>query len=226
MREYESPSSCYTYDHCPQKYKFRYIDKLPDPSGPAAQLGIAFEDIVYPLWNERAYKEQEDMKMDGMLRCLFSDIKVQKLANHKSTQNKIDVPCGDSRLVGYLDMLHEDNSITDLKTSKNPWDTKKLSETQQHIAYPYGAMKMGLIPNVFPVIFRYLIVTTDSAAKIQIIELKITEEDFKEYERSFYERIKKIQLDIFPTKRNYECNWCPYKRLCPAWTVKPALFII
>lgn len=215
MRDYESPSSCYTYDHCPQKYKFRYIDKLPDPSGPAAELGKKFEDIVYPRWNTGRSHIHEEPKIEAMLKVLFAGS--IHLTNYASTQNKIDVVCGASRLLGYLDILHTDNSITDLKTSKRLWDTKKLGETQQHIAYPYGAMKMGLIPNIFPVVFRYLIVTTDAVPKVQIIELNITEEDFKSYEDIFIERVRKIQLDIFPPKKTYECNWCPYKNLCPAW---------
>lgn len=216
MREYESPSSCYTYDHCPKKYKFRYIDRLPDPSGAAAELGKRFEEIVYLRWNTGRARGHEDRKMERMLQVLFNDPSVKSLPDYASIQNKIDVVCGDSRLLGYLDILHTDNSITDLKTSKRLWNTKKISETEQHIAYPYGAMKMGLIPEAFPCIFRYLIVTTDENPKVQIIELKITKEDFQQYERRFTERISKIKLDVFPALRTYECNWCPYRGICPA----------
>lgn len=126
---------------------------------------------------------------------------------------------GDSRrLLGYMDMRHVDNSITDIKTSSKKWDEKKLSETEQHVAYPYGAVKMGLIQPVFPIVFRYVITTTTENPTVQVIELSITELDFLAYEKRFSERIKRIELDIFPTKRSYECNWCPYKAICPAWT--------
>lgn len=226
MREYESPSSCYTYDHCPQKYKFRYIDKLPDPAGAAAELGKRFEDLVYPRWNFDRQWQHEDPRMSGMLEALFGDDRVKKLPAHRTIQQKIDVPCGKIRLLGYMDMLHTDNSITDIKTSKSLWTNQKLSETQQHIAYPYGAMKAGFIPNTFPVLFRYLIVTTGLMAKVQIIEVLITEEDFVRYERGFIERANRISLEVFPPKKTYECNWCPYKRICPAWQTQGALFAV
>ncbi len=216
MREFESPSSCYTYDHCPQKYKFRYIDKLPDTVGKAAEFGIMFENIVYERWNNGRSCTHENKKIESMLKVLFTN----DIVNYKSTQNKIDVECGNSRLVGYLDMLHEDNSISDIKTSKKLWDNKKISETQQHIAYPFGAMKMGLIPNIFPVTFRYIIVTTHVKPRLQIIELKITKSDFNKYEKSFYERINKIKLEVFPPLKTNECYWCPYRNICPAWNYK------
>lgn len=217
MRYAESPSSCYTYDHCPRKYKFRYIEKLPDPTGPAAELGKSFEDAVYPSWNDWSIPSHKDPHVEKMLYALFTSTEVLSLPAAAGFQEKIDVACGSSRLLGYMDMRHVDNSITDIKTSKKQWDEKKLLGTEQHIAYPYGAVKMGLIQPVFPIVFRYVITTTGSDPVVQVIELKITETDFTEYEKRFSQRIKKIQLDIFPTKRSYECSWCPYKKICPAW---------
>lgn len=217
MRYAESPSSCYTYDHCPRKYKFRYIEKLPDPSGPAAELGKTFEDAVYTAWNNRSIPNHEDPKIEKMLYSLFTSIDVLSLPAAAGFQEKIDVVCGGGRLLGYMDMRHIDNSITDIKTSKKQWDEKKLSETEQHIAYPYGAVRMGLLQPIFPIVFRYVITTTTENPSVQVLELSITESDFLAYEKRFSERIKKIELEIFPTKRSYECNWCPYKKICPAW---------
>jgi putative RecB family exonuclease len=34
-----SPSSASTFDQCPRRWKFKYVDKLPDPSGRAALVG-------------------------------------------------------------------------------------------------------------------------------------------------------------------------------------------
>jgi len=217
MRKYESPSSCYMYDHCPRKYKFRYVEKIPEASNIYADFGIRFEDIVYPRWNTGRSPEHDDPKICNMLTKMFDDENVKKMPEALLIQQKIDVQCGGSRFLGYTDIIHTDGSITDLKTSKRKWGKDKLGGTQQHVAYSFGCVKSGFIENIFPVIFRYLIITTVPPHNIQIIEMKITEKDIRDFEKSFSERIKNIESNIFPCKKTYECNWCSYKNICPSW---------
>lgn len=217
MRAYESPTSCYMYDHCPKKYDFRYNQHLPDKEGPAARLGIAFEEIVYRYWNKIPLFHAEETLLEKMTAVLFSHKDILALPKMRSIQNKIDVPVGSSRLVAYLDILHEDDSITDIKTSKRKWSPSRLSETSQHFAYPYGAMKMGLIPEKYPAIFRYVIVTTTPPIAVQIITVEVSNMDLEGYEQYFMHRLQKIQNNEFPTRKSHECSWCPYKDICPAW---------
>lgn len=221
LRYSESPSSCAMHDQCAQKYKYKYIEKLPDPVGPAAEFGKAFEEVVFPRWNDRGDTIHPDEKISRMLRALFNSQEIAGLSNAKAFQVKIDVPCGQTRLFGYLDMHLEDDSIIDLKTSGKPWDDAKFNASEQHIAYPFGMIRMGMIPKKFPIIFKYVIVTTTVNPQVQILTAKISEEALVKYERKFNDRLEKIKLEtelnMFPTNRGSHCHYCPYRNLCPAW---------
>lgn len=41
-----SPSSASTFEQCPLRWRFRYIDRLPDPPGPDAVVGT-FAHLVF-----------------------------------------------------------------------------------------------------------------------------------------------------------------------------------
>lgn len=225
LRYSESPSSCALHDQCAQKYKFKYIEKLPDPVGPAAEFGKKFEDVVYPRWNDQRRESRwsypQDPKIERMLHALFRHEEVMQMPSARAFQVKIDVPCGQTRLYGFLDLHLMDDSIVDLKTSGKPWDDAKFNASEQHIAYPFGMVRAGMIPRKFPIIFKYLIVTTTANPQVQIITVKISEDALIKYERKFDERIEKIklesELDMFPTNRGTHCHYCPYRNLCPAW---------
>jgi hypothetical protein len=225
------------HDECAQKYKFKYIDKLPDPVGAPAEFGKIFEEIVYQRWNngrdwhcadaqprvDELYKNEKKSppNIEAMMKALFTHQAIIDFPKAKAFQVKIDVPCGQTRLFGFLDIHQEDNVIIDVKTAGKPWDDKKIAGTEQHIAYPFGMLRAGRIPPVFPIIFKFVIVTTSVNPQVQIITFKLSEDALKKYERKFDERLTKIKLEMelgmFPANRGVHCNWCPYKNMCPAW---------
>jgi putative RecB family exonuclease len=45
-----SPSSASTYDQCPQRWAYRYIERLPDPPGPAALAGTFAHSVLERLF--------------------------------------------------------------------------------------------------------------------------------------------------------------------------------
>tara|TARA_Y100000741_G_scaffold267651_1_gene207975 strand:- start:2804 stop:3706 length:903 start_codon:yes stop_codon:yes gene_type:complete len=48
-----SPSSASTFSQCPQRWKFRYIDRLPDPPGRSALLGTFAHAVLEHLFQEQ-----------------------------------------------------------------------------------------------------------------------------------------------------------------------------
>lgn len=46
---YLSPSSASTFDGCPRRWKHKYIDRLPDPSGQAAVVGSFVHEVLEHL---------------------------------------------------------------------------------------------------------------------------------------------------------------------------------
>ncbi len=60
---YVSPSSLATFKSCSLKWKFKYIDRLPDPSGPAALVGSFVHLILEELCKLPAHlRSQEQAK--------------------------------------------------------------------------------------------------------------------------------------------------------------------
>lgn len=225
MRSYQSASSCNIYDLCPQKYKFKYVDKLPDPSGPAAELGTRIHNAIYATWAERK-AEHSDLFIKIALTALYTHREVQalpaaRIIDGKASEHKIDVPCGKTQLNGYIDMMLEDGSLVDFKTSKSLFSSEKIQEQRQHLFYVYGALKMGwLPPNQFPYLFRYVVVTTAKSPTVQVIKFNVSQSALEEFERDFNLRTYKIQLshdlNMFPHNPGSHCYMCPYKNICPA----------
>lgn len=44
-----SPSSASAFDHCPRRWKFKYIDRLPEPPGQAAVVGTFAHEVLEHL---------------------------------------------------------------------------------------------------------------------------------------------------------------------------------
>jgi putative RecB family exonuclease len=54
MPSYLSPSSASMYQQCPRRWRFRYVDRLPDPPGEAALTGTFAHRVLELLFQEPA----------------------------------------------------------------------------------------------------------------------------------------------------------------------------
>ncbi|MEE2768390.1 MAG: PD-(D/E)XK nuclease family protein, partial [Actinomycetota bacterium] len=57
------------YDQCPRRWKHKYIDKLPDPPGPAAVLGTFAHAVL-----EKLYQESPEERTVERTRTLAGDV--------------------------------------------------------------------------------------------------------------------------------------------------------
>ncbi|MFW2383398.1 MAG: RecB family exonuclease [Acidimicrobiales bacterium] len=57
LPEYLSPSSASSFDGCPRRWKFKYVDRLPEPSGEAALVG-SFAHLVLEHLCQRQASER------------------------------------------------------------------------------------------------------------------------------------------------------------------------
>lgn len=225
MKRYsESVSSITTYFKCPKKYDFKYIQKLPDPSGPAAELGTAFHKAAYMTWDRQAWDcgKVNGQYVEDMLRAMYMHPEVAalphpKLVEGENCEFKLEADLGgENRMLGYVDvLLDEVEYAIDFKTSSRPWDEKKILENFQHLSYPLG---LRLIGRSKVKKFLYIVVTTKGRPQCQVITLDVSDEVCEAYRRRHFDAVKRISLDLFmPTPTRQECGWCPYKKLCPAW---------
>lgn len=220
MRYYESPSSCSTYDSCALKYKFKYIDQLPDPSGPAAALGTEFHEAVYLSFATKSM-QHDNPTIKAMLAAFYANNEITSLGSIAAIEKRVEVQCGKGNIKGFIDLIFEDGSIADIKTSSSLFTPEKIKAQKQHLFYVYSALKLGILKaDSFPYIFRYLVVTTKKSPLTQVVTFKVSKEALQEFETDFNIRLNKIALNvetkIFPHTRGPHCYYCSFKSICPA----------
>jgi len=72
-----SPSSASSFDGCPRRWKFKYIDRLPEPSGQAAVVGTFAHSVLEHLCGLRA--EQRTIEQaKALARQLWPDLEVDE----------------------------------------------------------------------------------------------------------------------------------------------------
>lgn len=67
-----SPSSSGMYQQCPRKWRFRYVDRLPDPPGQAALIGT-FAHLVLEHLLQRPAGQRTREAAKGLARSLWSE---------------------------------------------------------------------------------------------------------------------------------------------------------
>ena len=219
-RRAESPSSIAIYCECPRRYAFKYVEKLPDPMGPAAALGQAFHSMAYETWHLQDIGNCEDPLVCKMLRAMYDhhDVKAlphSQLEEGKTCEYQLKADLGNQTLFGYVDLLLDDvQYAVDFKTSGRPWTKEKVEEQQQHLAYTLGLREIGRSEVKR---FLYIVVTTNKNPQCQVITLDVTPEAVQGYHDKFLGAVDMIELDLFPATPCNACRWCPWKNLCPAY---------
>ncbi len=218
MKRYcESPSSLTLYLTCPQRYAFKYRDKLPDPMGPAAALGTAFHNAAYRTWQRREAADETDPQIRAMLQAMYQHPDIQQLPTTFSfpPEQKVKYEYGNGTLFGVIDMGLTDGSVNDFKTSGKKWTEQKVRENFQHLSYTWLARMTKLSPAT---VFRYIVVTTTPNPFVQVITIHVTQEYIDAYIKQAQEITGYIDLDLFYPTPGRHCNYCPYKNVCPAFT--------
>lgn len=219
-RKFESPSSLTLYLTCPQKYAFKYRDKLPDPAGAAAILGTDFHNAAYRTWESRDASGEEHPQIRKMLEAMYAHHEIEKLPRTFSfePEQKVSHSYGDQELFGVIDMGLTDDSVNDFKTSSKKWTEQKVRENFQHIAYTWLARMTKLSTAKT---FRYIVVTTTPNPFVQVITVNVSDEYIESYLEQARATTGLIDLDMFYPIAGRHCYYCPYKNICPAFNPIP-----
>lgn len=225
-RKFESPSSIQMYRRCPQQYAFKYRDNLPWPPSDAMELGSVFGEAVYATWHLgeairipcQGISAEDEAKIPYMLKALYNHPKIKelpkmKLIHGKTCEKKVICSVGGKSSVGYIDIVIPDVAPIDIKTSARKWDAGRVKESIQHLDYTYALRKEGMHFDKF----IYIVVTTGKNPFVQFIEVDITDEALQKFEDEFVDTVEQIELDLFMPTPDSHCNWCPYRKVCPAY---------
>lgn len=229
-----SESKYQTFKQCQLKYRYRYVERLPEPeeaNTEALQFGSyihkvledgvdakSCEDLVKIAEQVRpSYKVSE--KYEGKdLTCFQNFFEFNaKLGESLATELVFEVPLkGDITLNGIIDRVIKGDKggylIIDYKTSKREKTKTELFQDSQLKGYVYAICNMyGVKPqdvvaaHYYPLTGNFVHLTY-SPAQISAHVNKVVDEVWK---------IRKKKKEDFVSMRNDFCNWCAYKGACP-----------
>lgn len=127
---------------------------------------------------------------------------------------------GEFKIRGFIDRLAYnlktgEYEIHDYKTSNTMPKEEKIENDRQLALYSIAIKEMFGRDKKIKLIWHYLFFN-------QKIESRRTQEQLDQLKKETLELIKAIEsTKEFKPNKSYLCNWCPYKPICPAWTLDP-----
>jgi len=242
-----SASSISTYEQCPLRFRFSRIDRIPEPTTEAMILGTFVHEIledlykldpenrVVPearriareLWENKFIEETANVKIKSVndfrwnawwcVENVFS-MEDPTTVKIRGIEDKFSALIDDVPLVGFIDRWteEEDGSIT-----VTDYKSGKVSKPQ------YEGDKVFQIVLYAEMLERLNNIKVDNA---EIMYVKFKER--KKYAptperrdmvlkiiRQTWDGVTKgCESGVFQTKTGPLCNWCAYKKICPAWS--------
>jgi len=254
--EIYSYSKLSTFEQCPLKYKFRYIDKIIIPEKTIESLlgkiihkalewlylevknGVipSLDDVL--LFYTKKWQEEDfsnGVIMNGNLTLSdYYNRGIQLLTNyyfkHKpfddntlDVEKEIIVSLDEFKnylIRGFIDRLAYnlktcEYEIHDYKTSNFLPSREKISNDKQLALYSFAIKKMFGENKGVLLVWHYL-------AHNLKISLKKTNDEIYKLKEETIDLIKKIKStkNFSPCVSRF-CNWCEYKKICPAFGGKP-----
>lgn len=215
-----SPSRLATYEECPRKAKYKYIDKLPDGgNSPAMSRGIAIHEsadnfirgqvktLAPALQNVR--KLITELRNEYKIRLVRTELDIAVDRNWNS--------CGWMDPQVYLRVkadvirLTEDKStccVIDWKTGKfKPVDSALGAKYDDALnLYACAALSLGFARQA-----SALLVFTDENKTVARPRGTVSLSVLGREQRRWSQRVKPMLNDtLFPTRPGSQCRWCAY----------------
>jgi putative RecB family exonuclease len=208
-----SASSAKAYILCPRQWQYRYIDRLPDPPGPAMEHGTMVHQAIERYWRGGYDKPEPGLhryvstyrKMPGAVtpeRVGQVELKLQ------AALPGVDVP-----ILGYLDLVTTDGVIVDLKTAGRHWPSERALTELQPALYTWLATQCGYEIERFE--FHILVGDgSDRQVLAQCLPVVLDEEEVERHLESVRSAWRGIVAGVFPPRRTVLCGWCGFREVC------------
>lgn len=124
------------------------------------------------------------------------------------TEEQLDLP-----LEGVIDLIEEDDTVVELKTSSRSIDPQTLSQHLQLTAYSYAYLYIyKKKPNL-----RLDNLIKSKTARIETFQVKRDKEDYVRLFHIAKEVLKGIKFGYFCPNHSWMCNDCEYFEDCQKW---------
>jgi putative RecB family exonuclease len=226
-----------TFKQCKLKYRYRYVDRLPDydiSNTDALHFGSyihqIFEDGYQASDLSGLVKLAEENKEkysfaksydDKVLPCLKNFLRFNSsLPEDGIPEQHFDIEVAEGiTMNGYIDRIIKGQEggylVIDYKTSKRQKSKIDLYQDPQLKGYVYAVHKLYDVP-IKNITAAHYYPLTDT-----IVNVQYTTQQIHAHVRSVVDDVWKIRkakkADLHPM-RNQFCNWCSYKSLCPEFT--------
>ena len=230
-----SPSKVKVYDECKLKYKFKYIDYLPETqtNTDALQFGSyihkIFEEGVHStstdeLWeiaeilrNHYKFDSGREKKIKACIDNFFKFNQSLSSNTHVSTEQVFAVDLGKEGYAvnGIIDRVVKSKDggylVIDYKTSKRPSNKRDLFTDPQMLMYTFAISRLYKTPIGNITVAHYY------PHLDKLVNIKFSEAHVLMYIRKLTQKIweirKKKKVEFFPQVNQF-CNWCGYKSMC------------
>jgi putative RecB family exonuclease len=233
-----SESKFQTFKQCQLKYRYRYVERLPEPKETNTEA-LHFGSYVHKILEEGVNATTQDElvriaeevkgsynvseKYNGKdLKCIENFLKFNsKLGESVATELVFEVPVKDDiTLNGVIDRIIKGDDggymVIDYKTSKREKSKVELYQDSQLKGYVYAISKLYNVPFSQIVAAHYYPLTNNfvhiqySAPQINAHLRNIVDEVWK---------IRKKKKEELRPSRNEFCNWCAWKKKhCPEYS--------
>ena len=230
-----SPSKIKVYDECKLKYKFKYVDYLPEKSTntDALQFGSyihkIFEDGVASTSTEElneiaetlrpnyTFDKERELKIEKCIDNFFEFNNSLSGCEQVSTEQMFAVELKQGYAVnGIIDRVVKGKDggylVIDYKTSKRPSTKRDLIKDPQMLLYAYAISVLYTVPISSITLGHYY------PHLNKFVHLKFSEPHVLMYMKKLTQQIweirKKKKNDFFPQVNQF-CDWCGYKDMCP-----------
>ncbi len=241
-----SPSSINTFQSCPLKFKYSKIDGMTEPPTIHTLLGNFVHDILESLyllpaedrtlnsaralarehWDSKYELGAQELRIEGRPfrhKAWWCVENLWKLENPQETdiqavEQEVYGAIEGVTIKGFIDRykLNSDGTIVieDYKTGKVPDARFTDDKFVQLFIYAVMLQELG-IGKSSNVSLMYL-------AGPKVLTRDVTEESLDNTVSLIVNTKKQIDRycedGSFPTKKSGLCNWCTFKKICPAWT--------
>jgi len=239
---YLSYSQIDTFNTCPRRYRYRYLQRIPVSPSAALSFGSSVhqalrdfyqvrrqggrpteEDLIKFLiknWSSEGYASkihEKRMKEQGeqMLRRYY-----QKGYNPEKSPRALEQSFAIKitprlKIGGRIDRVDETDKgleIIDYKTGR-VWDQKKVDESLQMTVYALAAVDKGIY-NRRPneVVLSFYFLGTGEKKTT-----RRTDDQLNQAKKEIIKKAGEIEQSAFEPKPGIWCDFCEYRLLCEAW---------
>lgn len=239
-----SYSALNSYQICPLKYKFQYIDKIKTPKSKEAVFGTLVHStlnfihtpaILAPSleealnhfsknWNDDVFENELEERAAfsqgvDIIRRYYNDNDIAKV-NIVALESNFQIKLGDhvvNGIVDRIDRTEDGYEIIDYKTAKKMPSQDKVDNDVQLTIYLQAFLDR--YPEERKNLDKLKVSLYFVKHGVKLSSTR-TEEDLKNIENRFLEVIKKIEESEFEAVINPLCDWCDFQKYCPMWKHK------